>query len=374
MSGGIGLLGGFFSPEGQGTGLLGGLHNTIQDNSGSLMGLGMGLMSGDMGAASQGYMQGQRQDFARRQQKALQDEALQKRTKAQDLAQRYGLPPEMAADPDAVFGVVKSLELQKRTPKELPSSYQEFQLAQNDPAYAAYRQKSGGGLGMSPIYGTRGGKTVAMQLSPDGRLVESAMPEGVELANGFEKLDRGTHWDIIDRRTGQTMRQEPKDIAGAAAQAEIGKTQGSAIAGASNQIDSATDTLNVLDQIENHPSRESATGFQANFPTRRGSDVASFEILVEQAKSGAFLTAIQQMRGLGALSEGEGRAATAAVNRMNIADSDEGFLKAVQDYKAIVERGKAKAEQLMRGRQQQAPQGGGTPGAIQVDGYTIRQR
>ncbi len=70
----------------------------------------------------------------------------------------------------------------------------------------------------------------------------------------------------------------------------------------------------------------------------------SWKDLVDQAKSGAFLTAVQQMRGLGALSNNEGGAATQAITRMNTATSKEAFLKALDDYEMIIDQGIARAQ------------------------------
>lgn len=81
-----------------------------------------------------------------------------------------------------------------------------------------------------------------------------------------------------------------------------------------------------------------------NIPGTGGYD---FQNLVDQAKSGAFLTAIQQMRGLGALSNAEGSTATQAVTRMNTATSEEAFLKALDDYEKIIDQGIARAQSRM---------------------------
>ena len=115
MSGGI--LG-MFSPQGQGSGLLGNFNQGVTDGGDSMIGLGLGLMSGNMENAANGYMAGQRQDTLRRQQKLLQDQEMQKRTAAQAMVQKYNIPPELATDPDSVFAMAKTIEMQKRTPKE----------------------------------------------------------------------------------------------------------------------------------------------------------------------------------------------------------------------------------------------------------------
>jgi hypothetical protein len=122
MSGGFGILSSGTAPQGNGIlggGFLDGLHNAVADNSGMLMGVGMGLMSGDMQAASQGALQGMRQDQQARLTRQAQAEAEQKRVAAMQWAEKNGLSKEFAAgDPDGVLTLARSLELKKRTPRE----------------------------------------------------------------------------------------------------------------------------------------------------------------------------------------------------------------------------------------------------------------
>ena len=82
-----------------------------------------------------------------------------------------------------------------------------------------------------------------------------------------------------------------------------------------------------------------------------GTPGKSYQLKVNQARSGAFLTAIQQLRGMGALSNAEGQTATDAVTRLTTADTEEGFLQALADYEKVVRAGRDRA----RGRLQQAP-------------------
>jgi hypothetical protein len=118
-------------------------------------------------------------------------------------------------------------------------------------------------------------------------------------------------------------------------------------------LQAADMALGILDQIVSHPYLERGTGFSSYGNVVRGTGGYDFQNLVEQAKSGAFLTAIEQMKGLGALSNMEGQAATAAVTRMDSATSKEAFLKAVADYRGIIETAKDRA--MSRGAEGQQP-------------------
>lgn len=118
---------------------------------------------------------------------------------------------------------------------------------------------------------------------------------------------------------------------------------------APGDLAAADQAIGIIDQITSHPAIEMGTGFSSYGNAVRGTPGYDFQNLVEQAKSGAFLTAIDQLKGMGALSNMEGQAATAAVTRMDTATSKEAFLKAVADYRAIVERGRMKAQARING-------------------------
>lgn len=125
----------------------------------------------------------------------------------------------------------------------------------------------------------------------------------------------------------------------------LGEANAASIVAAPKDISAGESALSVLDQIRKHPALMTATG--ATAPLNQflvGTTRFDFENLVNQAKSGAFLTAIEQMRGLGALSNAEGQAATQAITRMNTASTKDGFLRAVADYEAIVKQGMARAQ------------------------------
>jgi hypothetical protein len=183
------------------------------------------------------------------------------------------------------------------------------------------------------------------------------LPEGGRPAPTTRTVDTPT--EVITQDIyGNELFRTPKDLRGAEREKAIGGVEGAAIAGASADIDAGETALHIIDQIKTHPELEWATGPAAAmggnnavlFPQRYG-----FQRLVDQAKSGAFLTAIQEMRGLGALSNAEGQTATAAVTRMETALRKEDFLQALADYEAIIRRGMERANARLQA-------GGGTPG------------
>ena len=212
--------------------------------------------------------------------------------------------------------------------------------------------------GMTPIYGTNEkGEPVIMQLGKTGtpKLVQT--PSGVKISTGIEKIDAGTHWVVNDKKSGQNIGIVPKDLRGAEREKGVGEAQGKAVASAPSDIVAGNNALELLNKIRQHPGIDIGTGATSivanKIPGTAGFD---FQNMVDQAKSGAFLTAIQQMRGLGALSNTEGSAATAAITRMNTATSKKAFLDAAADYETIIQQGVSRARGRLADPSSTSPQ------------------
>jgi hypothetical protein len=153
----------------------------------------------------------------------------------------------------------------------------------------------------------------------DGTFVDIQSPEGAEFLSPFEKARQTSSGTAEGKITTEQTLSAPSDI------------------------QAANQAIKILDQIISSPYLESGTGFSSLANVVPGTGGYDFQNLVNQAKSGAFLTAIEQLRGLGALSNAEGSAATLAITRMDTSTSREAFVKAVMDYRAIVEAGKERA-------------------------------
>lgn len=180
-------------------------------------------------------------------------------------------------------------------------------------------------------------------------------------------LDAGTQF--VNPRTNEVI---PKDLAGAERAKEVGTAQGKQAASAPGDISAAEQALGVLEQIKTDPYLDRGTGLSSVGNYIPGTGGYDFDALVEQAKSGAFLTAIQQLRGLGALSNAEGQTATAAVTRMKTGLSKEAFLKAVNDYEAVIKKGMAQAQARLGGGAQ--PQDTGDGWQDLGNGVRIREK
>lgn len=145
--------------------------------------------------------------------------------------------------------------------------------------------------------------------------------------------------------------------AGLAAESRaIGEARGSAIAGAPVDVATADTTLQYIDEVRQHPGIDIGTGATSVANAIPGTPGYDFQRRVDQLLSGGFLTAIDQLRGMGALSNAEGQTATRAISRMDTATSKPEFLDALADYENIVRVGRERAAARI-----EQPQGQPTP-------------
>ena len=124
-------------------------------------------------------------------------------------------------------------------------------------------------------------------------------------------------------------------------------------------------TLGYIDEVRNHPGKGQGTGLSSYGNWIPGTSGKDFQNRVDQLKSGAFLSAIDEMRGMGSLSNAEGQTATAAITRMDTATSEKEFDAALADYEEIVKLGRDRAAKRLK-----APAEAGDAPAPGDDGWT----
>lgn len=139
------------------------------------------------------------------------------------------------------------------------------------------------------------------------------------------------------------------------------------------QAVSAIDTMigqrdakgNLIKGAKVHPGFETAVGASL-LPGMRfvpGSNASDFQSYFDQVKGGAFLQAYETLKGGGAITEKEGTKAESALNRMSLAQSENEFVKAAQDFKQVIQTavGNAKMKADRAGAAPAAP--GAAPAA-----------
>ena len=246
---------------------------------------------------------------------------------------------------------VASLLLGRQLDASDPMKQAELQLRQAQTQQAL--RKANNPLGDETFFGN----PIAIQ-GPDGQIQYGQignkgtfrpiqLGEGQTFAPPTRTVDTGT--EVIQMtQNGEVISRTPKQNREAAAQTSGGQVEGKTEAerriAAPADIQTGQNTISLIDKIKNHPGLKMGTGLGSYANAIPGTPGYDFQNLVDQAKSGAFLSAIQQMRGMGSLSNAEGDAATRAVNRINTATSTDAFLDALSDYQTIVQQGIERAK------------------------------
>lgn len=96
------------------------------------------------------------------------------------------------------------------------------------------------------------------------------------------------------------------------------------------QVASFDTMLGTLDRLGSHPGLARSVGMMSKFPTAPGSDSANFQAELESFKSQAFVPMVAQLKGMGALSDAEGRKLTQAVGALDPNMGEKAFRDSVK--------------------------------------------
>ncbi len=217
--------------------------------------------------------------------------------------------------------------------------------------FMARKKSVTGEFGLTPIWGTGpDGKPAYIQPGKSGEARLAKLPDGFSIARDPIKVDAGTHFVLLDPQTRQPVGQVPKDLKGTEIQKIEGEAQGNAKVNLPNVLAKSQQTLDVIDKMIAHPGRETATGLSSTFDPRNyvgGTDAKNFQIMAKQLEGKTFLEAFEGLKGGGAITEMEGARASAAIARLDRAQSDTEYLSALEELKTIItsgmERARAKA-------------------------------
>lgn len=113
-----------------------------------------------------------------------------------------------------------------------------------------------------------------------------------------------------------------------------------------------------IDDLLAHPGMKMAVGASSILGIQHvpSSDALDFKVRLKQLKGGAFLRAYKMLRGGGQITEVEGQAATEAEARMDNAQSEEEFTRAMHDWQRHIRNGIEKLKKIKA-----LGPGGGTP-------------
>lgn len=136
---------------------------------------------------------------------------------------------------------------------------------------------------------------------------------------------------------------------------ERDKLQGADAQMAQDTLDTASAGLDTVNELMKHPGLRSGTGWGGDAAAwLNGSDAADFRAQLKTVDSQQFLTAIKQMKGMGALSDAEGSRLSSAVASLDTAQSSQQMLNALGTIRNTLR--KAQEKTISRGK---APTSGG---------------
>ena len=184
----------------------------------------------------------------------------------------------------------------------------------------------------------------AQRVSPIKREELDLKREALELRKGEAELRRLDQ--SLSRETNELKRQEIQQRINVKRD-EVSTKKREAVQKAEDDIATIDNTISSVDRLIQHPGREAATGVSAGFFTIPGSEAAGFEAQLESFQSQAFLSEVAKMRGMGALSENEGKKLASAVGALRPTMPEKEFLKELERIKSVMEKGRNKMRARM---------------------------
>lgn len=118
-------------------------------------------------------------------------------------------------------------------------------------------------------------------------------------------------------------------------------------AGLAKTESTITQMQNLVGQAKRHRGRSTATGLSGALDPRNyvpGTNARDFQVLLDQIQGQAFLQAFDSLKGGGQITEVEGRKATDAIGRLNTAQSDAEFVRALKDLEDVLSVGMERAK------------------------------
>jgi hypothetical protein len=108
-------------------------------------------------------------------------------------------------------------------------------------------------------------------------------------------------------------------------------------AAAQGAVDTFSTALDSLGELEKSPGLTKAVGVRSAFPTIPGSDAANFEARLDTFKAQTFLPMVSSLKGMGALSDAEGKKLSDAVGALSPKMSEDAFRSSIGKIRTQLE-------------------------------------
>lgn len=155
--------------------------------------------------------------------------------------------------------------------------------------------------------------------------VKKAALEQRKLENQARKLEQQL------KREDNELKREELQLKIQDRRAKLDQSQKDVQESLESDLSTTENTLNTINQLKEGSGLEAAVGASSLLPTIPGSEAANFEARLEQLKSQQFLNEVGRLKGMGALSENEGKKLAAAASALDLSMSEDEFKREL-DY------------------------------------------
>lgn len=341
-------------PQQEDRGLFGNIAERMQ-NPLFQQGLGLFLAASQGKDLNQGLQAGSERANSMLQNQAMQREMVSKQARDKMWAEMFGggAAPDWAAGMSPatmqmakMLGPDKGAELIARQGMGgQTDDIKEFEYAKKSgfqgtlQDWMVSKRANSGEYNKNLVYGTdANGNVIPMQAGTRGDLVASKMPEGVSLQRDPIKMDGGDRYILLDPTTRQPIGEIKKNLAEAERQKEVGTAQGKAQVSLPAVESSSKNVEGYIDKVLGDPYLDNMVGWRGYTPNLTPS-AKTLQSKIDQLSGQGFVMAFQDLKGAGAITEQEGKAATAALSRLqSLIQSGEDYRAALKDFKAEVHR------------------------------------
>lgn len=264
--------------------------------------------------------------------KGYGNEAMQAFAKAQEISQAKALTRKTTAE---AASAENKLDLDEKFRKEFAALPVNATIEEKMAVLNKYGGIDAVGKNVQLAYDKEAQRVLdkekAAQLSEDRRRHDGLMAAIRQGSQAMTQITQGLQQDVLRARLEKDKR-ELKDSA-------------------DSKIVSLDQTLTTLDDIANHPGKKDVVGTLTGSVRKEipGTDAAGFAAKVDTFKDQVFLPMVQQLRGMGALSDAEGKKLAGAVGSLNIKMKPEEFDASVARIKAELTAAREKASQRLTG-------------------------
>ena len=324
---------------------------------------GTGLLTG-LGALATGYMRGQEQEAQLAAQQRAQ-QRIQAALASEDIGQIQDVMvefPEMRQSIQDAFQL--SGQDQLRRAFDILGGAEGAQVlgerAQMLDANGIPADETRAGMGLTPQQQRQGAlATIAAMGSPAQIQLAREMMAGPEQLTPYQREQIRLEENKLEmRRLENEQRQLDRELSKATnelkrreleqklAANEAAREQNKADrrVAAEDAVNTVNTTLSSIERVLAHPGLDMAVGLTSIYPTIPGSQSADFEAQLESLKSQAFLSEVEKMRGLGALTEREGARLESALGALDLSQSESAFRKELRRVRDIMKAAKSRAE------------------------------